>query len=241
MSNIEDKFQLSSGNSLPYGQLREIRYTLLYGGVCIIPSDTCYSVAGLPFNYGTIEQISHFVPDISKKEIPLSFANINMVENWVVLTSKDCRVIDAEFPGPGTLICKIKEEKKKETIERFLHTKGTIAIRIPDAPIERQLSDFLGHPITTCAIRSDAGLIIQDYDEVIETIKKRTENTEFNKRILLVKTPNFKYKHNSTIVTFQDVTRPNQLVVIREGEIDIKKIKKDSEDYYSQWDIEDFT
>lgn len=241
MKNLEDKFQLTTGNSLTYGQLREIRYALSYGGVCIIPSDTCYSVAGLPFSYGIIDSIGNFIPQIIDKEIPLSFSNIFMVEQWVYLTAKDCRVIDEELPGPATLICKIKDEKIKPVIEKFLHTKGTIGVRIPDSPIERQLSEFLNHPITTCAIRSDEGLIIQNSDEVIEIIKKRTQNVDFKQKVLLVRNSIFKYKNNSTIITFQDIRKPNELVVIREGEIDPKKIKKDSENYYSQWDIEDFT
>ncbi len=240
-SSLEDKFQLTTGSSLTYGQLREIRYAMQYGGVCIIPSDTCYSVAGLPFSYGIIDSISNFVPQIINKEVPLSFSNVFMVEQWVHLTSKDYRVIDEELPGPATIICKIKDEMKKPIIEKFLHTKGTIGIRIPDSPIERQLSEFLNHPITTCAIRSDNGLIIQDSDEVIEVVRKRTENIDSKQRILLVRNSKFKYKNNSTIITFQDNRKPNELVVIRQGEIDPKKMKKDSENYYSQWDIEDFT
>ena len=241
MNSFENKFQLTIGNSLTYGQLREIKHTMDSGGVCIIPSDTCYSVAGLPFNYGTIESISNFIPDIKFKEIPLSFANISMLKQWVTLTDKDCRVIDEELPGPATLICKIKDEKKKPVIERILHTKGTIGVRIPDSPIERQLSDFLNSPITTCAIRSDNGLIIQNTDEVIDIVKRRVDNIDLKQRVLLVRSADFKYKNNSTIVTFQDDRRYNKLVVIREGEIPAEKIKRGSENYYSQWDIEDYT
>ncbi len=236
-----DRIKMSLGGSISYGHLREIRQVLQFGGILIIPSDTCYSLASLPYQTASLRRIANIEPNVQHKEIPLSFSGLQMLEKYCKLTSKDFHAIDKFCPGPVTLVCEMKQEHVLNGLDKLIHTNETIGVRIPDSAIERQICDFIEGPITTCAVRSDDGKIIQNYDDIVSIVRKRIKNVIDNYQIMAVQIPQFKYKEESTVVSLQPkIIGPYEIKVYREGIVDPKKIKHESE-RLSWFDYEDFT
>jgi tRNA threonylcarbamoyl adenosine modification protein (Sua5/YciO/YrdC/YwlC family) len=235
------RIYLTFGDSLAYGHLREVCYTLRNGGLCILPSDTCYALAGIPTRQDVIGRIAKILPEKEHEPISLSFGSLQMVEDWVVLTANDYRTIDKFCPGPITVVCVIKETRDKIAISDLLHTSGTIGVRIPDSPVERQISIELGNPITTCAIRSDNNDIVRSYDDAIDIVRSRLSNLNENILLAAIQMKRIKYRDLSTVVSVQpSMASPYTIHVFRPGVIEPEEIT-DAIRSLSFWDVEDMT
>lgn len=226
-----DRIKLSLNNSISYSHLREIRHCMSYGGILIIPSDTCYSLASFPMHKKALRLLANIQPESATKEIPLSFASLKMLEDYCVLQSEDIHVIDEFCPGPITIVCEMKNQIIKDDLNDFIHTKGTIGARIPDSAVERQISEFLNSPITTCAVRDDQGKVVRNYDDVVDLVKKRVVGVISNYDIMAIQVPHFKYNESSTVFSLQSSIIGNyEIQIFREGVVSSKKIKSASKD-----------
>ncbi|RZN82336.1 MAG: hypothetical protein EVB11_08950 [Winogradskyella sp.] len=220
---------VTPGGSISYQHLGEIKYVLENGGIVILPSDTCYTLASLPFNIDSLGRIANIEPHSIKNEIPLSFSGRKMLEKYCTPNEKEMRAIDKFCPGPLTLVCKMKKEMIDKKLNLLIHTDKTIGVRIPDSVIERQISEYLNSPITTCALRDYEGKIIQNYDNVVSTVRDRIKNVIHKYTILAIEVPYFIYKENSSVISFQpNIDGAYEIKVFREGMIDVKKIKREA-------------
>lgn len=233
--------RLTFGDSLSYGHLREVCYVLKNGGLCILPSDTCYSVAALPLQREVMDSVAQLLPAKSKDPIPLAFGSLAMVERYVELSSEDHRAIDKFCPGPITLVCPIRSITEKHILQDMLHTQGTIGVRIPDSPVERQISSELERPITTCAIRDDDGVAVKDFDEAVDIIRMRLEGAKTEPTLMAIKMMRVKYATHSTVVSVHaELASPYMIKVYRPGVIDPEEIR-DTVRQYSFRDVEEWT
>lgn len=238
-----DVIKLTYGDALAYGVLRVICQSMINGGVCILPSDTGYSLASLPFRKDVIVNINKLLPDQEMKSIPLSFGTLAMVEKFAYISGQGYRTIDQFCPGPITIVCKIKTEiaDSKNTIEKILNTSGTIGVRIPDSPVERQISNELERPITTCAIRDSSNQIIQQFDEALDIVKSRINSAGLNIDLIAIRANFIKYTEHSTVASVNPRLSNNyDIHIFREGAISSKLIKNCTKKI-SYRDIEDWT
>lgn len=232
---------LTYGSSLLYKDLREICDGLKRGGLCILPSDTGYSIAAYPFYQKSIPRIEKVLPHVANQAIPLSFDSQKMISKYVNLTQRDLRLMDKHCPGPLTLVCKMKEGLPKDKYNALFHTNNTIGVRIPDSPVERQICTELDTPLTTCAIRYDDNKIIQNFDDAVDIVNAalKSENEHFI--VYGVKVPQIKYDDHSTVATVQGKF-PYVLHVYRPGIIEPKVLKNDADDRnLSYCDVDDWT
>jgi L-threonylcarbamoyladenylate synthase len=247
---VDGSIHLTFGDSLSYAHLKQLCYILRFGGVCIIPSDTTYSLAALPFRRDTITKLGKLLDRKNKDPIPLAFGSLNLVEQYVTLTTKDQKLIDKYFPGPLTLVCKIshKQMLNKAQLEDALNTTGTIGVRIPDSPVERQISVELQRPITTCAIRDEDGTPIRNFDDAVSIVRTRMEVLEEKGPLFAVRMTRIKYHDVSTVATTDNsvVPAPNKLVapysiyIYRPGLIEPEKLEETARQL-SYYDVEDGT
>lgn len=200
--------RLTFGDSLAYGHLRQACYTLRQGGLCILPSDTCYSLAALPFRRDSLAHLASILPDKDADPIPLAFGSLVLVQNYVKLTPRDEKLIDAYCPGPLTLVCEINDRQEKNVIEDMLHTHGTIGVRIPDSTVERQVSIELQRPITTCAIRDDSGGPVRSFDDAVSLVRMRMKDRQEEFMLFAVKMTRLAYRDVSTVASVQKDTLP---------------------------------
>lgn len=239
----EEIHQLTLGSSLSLHSINRIRKHLRDGGVCIVPSDTGYALTGLPFQKDVIQTISTVLHHDSDP-IPLSFGSMSMVEKYAELTKDDYLIMDTEFPGPITLVCGLKKaisETRKKAISELLHTSGTIGIRIPDSPVERQISTELDTPITTCAIRDDSGNMIRNFDDAVTIVGDRMGEIIDNFHLIGITANRILYDEQSTVLTLQkSIASPMKFMIFRYGYVDPKDIQHIL-NLPSSKDLDDFT
>ena len=100
---------------LTAGEVHQIRTTLNSGGICIVPSDTCYAVAVKPLRAGATELVDR-VLDRNHTKISLSFGSQAMLERFVDLGIPEYRILDSlKRSQPVTIVAPISETLSPET------------------------------------------------------------------------------------------------------------------------------
>jgi len=234
MSNTRGIVQLTRGESLSCGDLKQAAFTLRNGGIAIVPSDTCYALAALPFLRNSMICIVSVLPGKVAEPIPLVFGSIPLVERYVKLTLGDERLIDRYWPGPLTLVCEINGAHEKHQLQDMLHTAGTIGVRHSDSLVERQLSDHLQRPITTCAIRYDSGEPVRTFDDALSIVRARMQEAKNRSALFSISLGHIPYQDISTVAAVQRAVFPSDMsrdpddsvFVFRNGAIEPKDLKR---------------
>lgn len=236
------------GDSLLYAHLREACHTLRSGGVCLLPSDTAHSLAALPSRRDAVERIAQLRQAVSSDEpISLAFGSLRLVERFAHLTDRDYRLIDAHCPGPLSLVCTAVERLEASPLLGNLRGAGAMIVRIPNSPVERQLSTELEGPITTALVRSDDGQPLRAFDDALAVVRGRMKARGESFPLLAVKMNRLMYSDLSTIVTVQPSVAPGALAlrepykvfVFRPGVIDPEELEH-SLQRFSLSDLEDW-
>ena len=112
------------------------------GKIIAFPTETSYGLACDPFNEKAVQELHQLKKEPFDKPVLLIVDSMQMIEEIAVLNEKARLLIETFMPGPLTIIA-----KKKKTLPDFL-SKKTIAFRISENEIARELSRKFGKPIT---------------------------------------------------------------------------------------------
>lgn len=246
--NAGEPVRISLGEALSQGHLRQVCYTLNIGGIALIPSDTAYSLAALPFRRDSMAHLASLQPQKATESVLLAFGTLKLVKQYATLTAKDERLIDAHCPGPLTLVCEIASTQNKVIIEDMLHTHGTIGVRIPASAVERQISVELERPITTCAIRDDQGNPTRSFDDAFSILRERLKRAEVQFPISAVRLRRISVQELSTIASVQkgalptgmELFEPYQVFILRPGAIEAEQLESSVRKLWP-CDIEEWT
>jgi tRNA A37 threonylcarbamoyladenosine synthetase subunit TsaC/SUA5/YrdC len=226
---MSDVLTLTLGGQVNLAYFRQIRQTLEYNGFGIVPSDTGYSLAALPFSRPAIGNL-RLILDRPHEPISLAFGSLRQMQTFMALTAEDERIIDTLCPGPMTLICSARKRgptPPRRTLRPVLSDIGTVGVRLSDSPVERQLCVEMGRPLTTAAIRYPDGSIVQKFDDAYTIINDRLDALDVRTVLFKIRTPRIKYSDQSTIITtVPALTRSQQVLEYRPGIIDFKKVQK---------------
>ncbi|HEX6097542.1 MAG TPA: Sua5/YciO/YrdC/YwlC family protein [Thermoanaerobaculia bacterium] len=190
------------------------------GGLALIPSDTCYSLAARPLGPAVAEKINTI---LAREPIPISLAfdSTTLVDQWVQLTVDSARLLEHLTPGPLTVVCRIREDlKHPEIVDRVLAAKDrTIGVRIPDSHIERQLVTACHHPLTTVAVRTQdrENRVVTDFAEARRIVEQGIKRLERPVLLAIVEGRNEFSPANSTVVRVPGKVYGKRYDIIREG------------------------
>ena len=126
--------------------------TLKRGGVVGIPTDTLYGLAACVFDLDAVQRVFELKGRPANMPIPVLLTDTSDLESCVKETPDAAfDLADRFWPGPLTLVL-----KKLAAIPDIISAGGdTVAVRVPNHPVPRQLVKGLGAPITgTSANRS---------------------------------------------------------------------------------------
>ena len=108
--------------------IQKARNVIREGGIVIFPTDTVYGIGCDPFNKASVERIYQIKKRDKKKALPILTYSLEFALE-IVEFDKLSKIIAQKFwPGPLTLILKLKDKKLKES----LGIRNKIAIRVPD-------------------------------------------------------------------------------------------------------------
>jgi tRNA A37 threonylcarbamoyladenosine synthetase subunit TsaC/SUA5/YrdC len=217
------------GDVLPPGEVHQVRRALGLGGLCLLPSDTCYALAGNPLRRG-VPSLVDAVLDRGEQKIPLSFASQAMIERYVDLGYREYRILDAADKNtPLTLVAPISDAlapNVREMLPKSLFTNAELGVRLPHSWIERQISAEMDGPITTAAIYYSDGTRIVNFDDAIEiTIAGLLRIGRPDVPLIAIRHPPFRSRDVSSVVGFvPDPSGQKSLVIYRQGAVERKKI-----------------
>ena len=122
------------------------------GGVVAYPTDTLYGLGASVFDEAAVERVFEIKRRPQGMPLPLLLTGSEMLPMVVDKVSRTALSLAEMFwPGPLTLVL-----PKNPLVPSLVAARGwTVAVRVPDHPVPRELARLLGNPITgTSANRS---------------------------------------------------------------------------------------
>jgi len=102
--------------------------TIQKGGIVVFPTDTVYGIGCDPRNQDAVNKIYKIKGREKVKHLPVLAYSKSDIGNIVFFDEISKKIADKFWPGPVTLILKVKDKK----IEEVLGLKGKIAVRVPN-------------------------------------------------------------------------------------------------------------
>jgi L-threonylcarbamoyladenylate synthase len=98
------------------------------GGIAVFPTDTVYGIGCDPYNKQSVDKIYQIKGRTKNKPFPVLVYSIDEASKIAEFDKDSKKIAERFWPGPLTLILKLKDEKLKEP----LNLKEKIALRIPN-------------------------------------------------------------------------------------------------------------
>jgi len=131
-SNIQDK------------DIKSIALLIESGGLCVLPTETVYGLAGNGMSPSSVEKIYEAKGRPSDNPLILHIAELSMLKPLVkVIPDGAQKLMDAFWPGPLTLVFK-KSSKVPKAVTAGL---DTVAIRMPQHPIMQAIINASNLPL----------------------------------------------------------------------------------------------
>jgi len=104
--------------------------TVKRGGLVVFPTDTVYGVGCDPRNPKSVESIYRIKKRNESKNLPVLGYSKQEISKIAIFDKISNKIGDKFWPGPITLVLKLKDEK----IKRVMNLDDKIAVRVPNNP-----------------------------------------------------------------------------------------------------------
>ena len=98
------------------------------GAIVVFPTDTVYGLGCNPYNHDAVQSIYEIKKRNKTKPFPVIGYSKKELEKIAEFNSLEEKIAEKFWPGPITLILKIKDRK----IQKSLDLEGKIAVRVPN-------------------------------------------------------------------------------------------------------------
>ena len=177
------------------------------GGVIVFPTDTVYGIGCDPYNENAVKKIYEIKSRDKIKSLPVLAYSIEIVKQIVMMDKLTEKIVEKYWPGPLTLILKLKDQKLKKS----LNLEEKIAIRIPNSECTLKLLKECNLLVGTSAnVSGDSSFT--DPQKCIENLKNYDA---------FVDGGTITSKGESTIIEIEN----EKIHVIREGALKKEDIK----------------
>ena len=154
------------------------------GGVIIFPTDTVYGIGCNPYDVNAVKKIYEIKSREKIKSLPVLASSIEIVKQISTIDEFTEKIIKKYWPGPLTLILKLKDENLKKS----LNLKDKIAVRIPNSVCTLKLLNKCNLIVGTSAnVSGDSSFTnpqecmknVKNYDVFVDggTITSKGEST----------------------------------------------------------------
>lgn len=199
--------------------LAAVEKAMLDGRTAVIPTDTVYGIAADAFSRGGVQQLLNAKGRSRRMPPPVLIADPSVLPGLADDLSADAQALAETFwPGALTLIVFAQPSLNWDLGE----TEGTVALRVPDDDVAREILRRTG-PLAVSSANRTGQAAATDVDEAREQLGERVEAIVDAGPRPLDRDPG---THSADVApsTIVDVTgkRP---VVVREGAISTDRIK----------------
>ena len=156
----------------PEREIESAARLLRGGGVVAIPTDTLYGLAADAFDASAIERVFLIKERPEGMALPVLLANLEQLSAVVAEVPEGALALaEAFWPGPMTLVL-----RRADTLPPRLTAGGpTVAVRVPDHPVPRELARRLGRPITGTSANISGAPDPQSLDELRSQVGGRVD------------------------------------------------------------------
>jgi L-threonylcarbamoyladenylate synthase len=109
------------------------------GGLVAFPTDTVYGLAAYPWNEDAVQRLYHVKQRPKELPIPLLLSDATEIDRVAVLPERCRRLPERFWPGGLTLVL-----SKKASVSRSVTDRPTVAVRVPDLPLARDIIRHAG-------------------------------------------------------------------------------------------------
>ena len=161
-----ERLRISPTNPEP-SVLARAAATLQAGGLVVFPTDTFYGLAADPRHAGAVERVFQAKGRSSTVALPLIAADVEQaVAASTGLSGLTLRLAVAFWPGALTLVV----DAAPVILSAVHGGTNTIAIRVPDHPVARQLASANGFPIVSTSANRSGEPAVSDADAAVAAI-----------------------------------------------------------------------
>ena len=154
------------------------------GGVIIFPTDTVYGIGCNPYDANAVKKIYEIKSREKIKSLPVLASSIEIVKQISIIDEFTEKIIKKYWPGPLTLILKLKDKNLKKS----LNLEDKIAVRIPNSECTLKLLNKCNLLVGTSAnVSGDSSFTdpqecmknVKNYDIFVDggTITSKGEST----------------------------------------------------------------
>ena len=154
------------------------------GGVIIFPTDTVYGIGCNPYDANAVKKIYEIKSRGKIKSLPVLVSSVEIVKQITIIDEFTEKIIKKYWPGPLTLILKLKDKNLKKS----LNLEDKIAVRIPNSECTLKLLNKCDLLVGTSAnISGDSSFTdpqecmknVKNYDVFVDggTITSKGEST----------------------------------------------------------------
>ena len=154
------------------------------GGIIVFPTDTVYGIGCNPYDANAVKKIYQIKSREKIKSLPVLASSIEIVKQISTIDEFTEKIIKKYWPGPLTLILKLKDQKLKKS----LNLEDKIAVRIPNSVCTLKLLNKCNLIVGTSAnVSGDSSFTnpqeciknVKNYDVFVDggTITSKGEST----------------------------------------------------------------
>ena len=191
----------------------EIVSELSNGGVCILPTDTYYSLSVIADKPSAISNLFEIKERDLSKPVPILISSLLDVEKYCDISSDPLQKLAQSFwPGPLTIVLPLINEFPKE----INNGSGFLGVRVPNHSFTQKVIESLGKPITGTSANISNVAPTKDLNEIKDT---------FSKKVSIIAEVDCGPENLSSTVIKIDNNKSG-IDILREGPISLEKIKK---------------
>ena len=191
----------------------EIVSELSNGGVCILPTDTYYSLSVIADKPSAISNLFEIKERDLSKPVPILISSLLDVEKYCAISSEPLQKLAKSFwPGPLTIVLPLINEFPKE----INNGSGFLGVRVPNHSFTQKVIESLGKPITGTSANISNVAPTKDLNEIKDT---------FSKKVSIIADIDCGPENLSSTVIKIDNNKSG-IDILREGPVSLEKIKK---------------
>ncbi len=204
------KTDIYSKDNLDFKSYQKIAQIANNGDVIAFPTETVYGLGANIFCVDAIQKIYELKNRPKNKALIVHISKIEDVLKVAREIPKDFyKLANRFFPGPLTVIL-----KRHPKVPDIICREDTVAVRMPDNDIARQLIDYIKEPI----VGTSANISNEKSPVCLEDVK----NTFFNKLPVIIDGGRCPVQIPSTII---DLTK-DKYEILRAGSISLDEIQE---------------
>jgi len=177
------------------------------GGILVFPTDTVYGIGCNPYDKTAVEKIYKIKNRPIEKSLPILVSSLEIASEIVEFDKNSRKLAEKFWPGPLTIILKIKDQK----IEESMCLNGKIAIRVPR-------NNWLLEVLKEVKVIIGTSANISGHNSFVDS-KNCSKNLECD---LFIDGGKIESNGESTIIEFKG----KEMLVHREGVLTKEKILK---------------